>query len=75
MRDRSLYERILGLPKPWHVKDVQLRQEAGEIIIEVELRRPFDLSCPECGEPMSGYDHRRRRWRHLDVGCNLNRKC
>ena len=67
MRDRSLYERILGLPEPWHVKDVELRQEAGEIIIEVELRRPFELSCPECGEPMSGYDHRRRRWRHLDT--------
>ena len=67
MRDRSLYAKILGLPEPWHVKNVQLREEAGEIIVHVGLRRPLKLACPECGEPMTGYDHRRRRWWHLDT--------
>ena len=67
MHDRRLYERILGLPEPWHVQDVELRDEAREVIVQVRLRRPLQLSCPECGEPMAGYDHRRRRWRHLDT--------
>lgn len=67
MRDRRLYEKILGLPEPWHVTDVDLRLEEGEIIVEVALDRPLELACPECGEPMKGYDHRRRRWRHLDT--------
>jgi transposase len=67
MRDRGLYERILGLPEPWHVTDVEVRDEAKEVIVQVGLRRPLKLSCPECGEPMAGYDHRRRSWRHLDT--------
>ena len=67
MRDRRLYERILGLPEPWHVTDVELRDDAREVIVEVALRRPLKLACPQCGEAMDGYDHRRRRWRHLDT--------
>jgi len=67
MRDRALYEQILGLPEPWRVTDVQLRDDDREVIVTVGLRRPLELSCPECGESMPGYDHRRRRWRHLDT--------
>jgi transposase len=67
MRDVGLYERILGLPEPWQVTDVELRTEAGEVIVEVGLRQRSELACPRCGGPMAGYDHRRRRWRHLDT--------
>lgn len=67
MRDRRLYEKILGLPEPWRVQHVQLREGSGEILIQIQLRRPRQLLCPECGESMPGYDHRRRRWRHLDT--------
>lgn len=67
MRDKRLYERILGLPEPWYVEDVELRDEPAEVIVRVALRRSARLQCPECGELMSGYDHRRRRWRHLDT--------
>jgi transposase len=67
MRDVRLYERILGLPEPWQVTDVELRTEAGEVIVEVGLSARSELACPKCGEPMAGYDHRRRRWRHLDT--------
>ena len=67
MRDRGLYEKILGLPAPWQVTGVELREEAHEVIVEVELRGSPALSCPECGESMTGYDRRRRRWRHLDT--------
>lgn len=67
MRDRALYEQILGLPEPWRVTDVKLLDDEQEVVVEVGLRRPLELTCPECGERMAGYDHRRRRWRHLDT--------
>lgn len=67
MRDIALYEQILGLPKPWRVTDVKLRDHEQEVIIEVGLARPLELTCPECGERMTGYDHRRRQRRHLDT--------
>ena len=59
MRDRRLYERILGLPEPWRVSDVQLHVEATEVIVQVAMRGQPELVCPDCGETMSGYDHRR----------------
>lgn len=59
MRDRGPYERILGLPEPWKVIDVELRD------VEVAMRAAAGLACPECGEAMTAYDHRTRWWRHL----------
>lgn len=67
MRDKRLYERILGLPEPWYVEDVELRDQPAEVIVKVARQRGAPLLCPECGEVMNGYDHRRRRWRHLDT--------
>jgi transposase len=67
MRDRGLYERILGLPEPWQVVDVDLQDEAREVVVEVAMGGSSVLACPECGEPMTAYDHRKRRWRHLDT--------
>jgi len=67
MRDRGLYERILGLREPWYVMDVELRDEAREVVVEVAMRGAAGLACPECGEAMRAYDHRTRRWRHLDT--------
>ena len=67
MSDRGLHERILGLPAPWHVEDVELREDARAVIVKVGTRRRLKLACPECGEAMDGYDHRRRSWQHLDT--------
>ncbi|MBN2735935.1 MAG: transposase family protein, partial [Spirochaetales bacterium] len=35
----------------------------------VELRDGSELTCPICGKVSKLYDHRKRRWRHLD-SCN-----
>lgn len=67
MRDVRLYERILGLPEPWRVIDVQLRQQEGEVIVQVAMSGAPELCCPECEGPMVGYDTRPRQWRHLDT--------
>ena len=66
MRDRELYARLLGIAPPWHVQDVELRLDAGE----VQVRLAPDAAafeCPHCRTTAPGYDARERRWRHLDT--------
>ena len=65
MRDTDLYAQILGVRAPWKVTDVSLRLADGEVEVLVEHDGGSALSCPECGSASSGYDSRRRRWRHL----------
>ena len=66
MRDKDLYAAILGLQPPWHVEEVTLRLEAGEVQVRVASDRGA-LRCPTCGQEAPGYDTRERRWRHLDT--------
>jgi len=66
MQDRELYQKILGIEKPWKVVGVELDVEDREVRVHVahlEHKPP----CPECGRPCSRYDARTRRWRHLDT--------
>jgi transposase len=66
MHDTDLYARILGIAAPWHVSDVQVRLEQGEVV--VRLGRDLSaLHCPTCDTVTPGYDRRERRWRHLDT--------
>ena len=66
MRDKDLYSKILGIEAPWKVIDIELDQGDREVRVHLanEEARPL---CPECGKACPGYDHRRRRWRHLDT--------
>src|ERR1700722_3797649 len=67
MQDRELFRRILGLEAPWQVRELELQQAAGVVVVRIERRRGDALNCPECGQAMSGYDTVPRRWRHLDT--------
>lgn len=67
MDQNRLYERILGLSPPWRVSSVELDEESGEITIEVTLVDGSLLLCPKCGKSCPRYDHRSRKWRHLDT--------
>ena len=68
MDDRSLYQAILGLNKPWEVQAVELRLTEGEVRIRVEVNPDEVLQCPECGRPAPRYDQSsERQWRHLDT--------
>ena len=69
MRDKDLYQKILGIESPWRVTDVELFLEAspGQVIVHVELEDGTPLSCPHCGRQVPGYDKRQKRWRHLDT--------
>lgn len=67
MRDKDLYQQILGLSTPWFVADVELCQEEQRVVVHVGRTRSSALECPECSKEMVGYDSRERRWRHLDT--------
>jgi transposase len=66
MHDRELYSKLLGIEAPWKVRNVDVRLEAGEVEIFIE-HSGSKLTCPTCGTKCSGYDTRRRTWRHLDT--------
>jgi transposase len=67
VRDRDLYAKILGLPEPWSVADVDLDLADKMVVVRVVRRADVSLECPECGQICPGYDTLPRRWRHLDT--------
>lgn len=66
MNDKRLYEQILGIVSPWHVEQVELKLDKGEVLIAVEGSSETHV-CPECGRRCPRYDSSERRWRHLDT--------
>lgn len=50
--------------------EVELRLEAQEVEVRLELEPSTRPPCPECGAACPIYDHQPRRWRHLDT-CQL----
>jgi len=66
VNDKKLYERILGITSPWHVAEVELKLENGQVLIAVEGSVESER-CPECGLRCPRYDSKERRWRHLDT--------
>ena len=67
MRDKGLYERILGIEKPWRVVEVGLDQESEEVRVYIKGEEGKRLACPKCAQASPGYDKRERSWRHLDT--------
>jgi len=60
------YEQLLGLGDGWRVEQVELDHAEREVRIRVVAQREA-LRCPQCDAACPGYDHRERRWRHLDT--------
>ena len=65
MDELSLYEAILQLESPWFVEQVELINEQVNVYVSVDSSE--QLCCPECQKRSPRYDHRQRRWRHLDT--------
>ncbi|MEO8778040.1 MAG: transposase family protein [Rhodanobacter sp.] len=70
MRDKQLYQQILGIKSPWRVEAVEVSAESGEVKVHVQAKADTQHRCPHCGKRCAGYDRRTRRWRHLDA-CQL----
>ena len=66
MRDRELYQKILGIEVPWEVVNVELDLAGREVRVHLKNTEPTP-PCPVCGKPSRRYDLRSRRWRHLDT--------
>jgi transposase len=67
MRDKELYQQILGIGSPWRVSEVELDLKEEAVTVHVALEPGAVLTCPECAQACAGYDRRARRWRHLDT--------
>ena len=58
---------LLGIHAPWKISEVTFAHEAQEVRIHVAYEDDHQLPCPEYGSACTGYDHRSRQWRHLDL--------
>ncbi len=67
MKAKELYARILALEAPWAVTEVDLNTDEGDVTIFVTSEEAAELPCSKCGKLCTRYDHRQRRWRHLDT--------
>ena len=65
MKDLELYQQLLGLVEPWHVKQVTLNREERSVEVEVVCAETV-WGCPQCQRRMHVHEWERRRWRHLD---------
>jgi transposase len=71
MRDKQLYEQILGLTEAWYISRVELNVAEQRVDIWVEHRDGVAWPCPTSGRSVALYDHAdERMWRHLDT-CQL----
>jgi len=61
------FGQLLDIEAPWRVSKVTLTHKEKQVQFEVVCEEGAELTCPECGAVCPGYDHRTRKWRHLDV--------
>lgn len=65
----EFYNNILGVESPWTITSVRRDSDTRVVTTLVEYNSEDGIPCPECGAKSRIYDHRKRRWRHLDT-CN-----
>ncbi|MCP4103661.1 MAG: ISL3 family transposase [Lentisphaerae bacterium] len=65
----EFYNGILGIEPPWEVVSISRDSESRIVTAQVHYKKEISLTCPKCKAESKLYDHRKRRWRHLD-SCN-----
>ena len=65
----EFYRNLLGVNEPWEVTSIKRDSNSKEVIAVIKIREKSELYCPICNRKVKKYDHRTRRWRHLD-SCN-----
>ena len=67
MKDKELYEQILGITSPWKVERVELNMESRGVDVYLEHASKIKFKCPKCDVECSVYDHSEERiWRHFN---------
>ena len=68
MKDTELYTRLLGIKRPWYIKEVTYGDNPERIDIYLEPGPGILLPCPECDNYSPVYDHmEEREWQHLNT--------
>ena len=68
MKDTGLYTRLLGIKRPWYIKEVTYGDNPERIDIYLEYGPGIFLQCPECDKYCPVYDHmQEREWQHLNT--------
>jgi transposase len=65
-RQYSLFEAALGIRDPWEIEEVRFDYDCRRLDIILDFQRGAAFTCCECGKPLTAYDTRIRKWRHLD---------
>ena len=67
MPDLDLFQRDLGLEKPWEVVDVGFDAEQKRLDLRIDFAKGVKFPCPECGrEGCSVHDTEQHTWRHMN---------
>jgi transposase len=66
--DRQTMSQLLDLPN-LEVKQFYMEEQDGKVYLHLECQHQHDVAiCPRCQQAAgSGYDHKKRSVRHLDV--------
>jgi transposase len=68
MEDTELYTKLLGIKRPWFIKEVTYGESPERIDVYLEHEPGMLLPCPECDRHSSVYDHmKERQWQHLNT--------
>ena len=68
MDAEELYEKLLNLASPWHVKAVAAEYGAETVLVYLEHAETATFVCPLCGRSCDVCDHTEEKaWRHLDT--------
>ncbi len=70
MRPNELFEKALGLCKPWYIEKIDFDEEKRKLDVQINFERGavFEHIDEETGEveQCKGYDTKEKEWRHLN---------
>lgn len=66
MKDKALYQQILGDTGPWSVDEVSLDVKLETVTVRLKVAAGTAWGCPTCGGRMHIKEWRTRQWRHMD---------
>jgi tetratricopeptide (TPR) repeat protein len=68
MKAEKLYQYLMNLAPPWHVKAVVVEDDAPEVMVFLEHKKSAGPACPLCGCSCSFCGRTEEKsWRHLDT--------
>ena len=67
MKDTDLYQQVLGLEKPWQVREVKLELAAKRVTVLIECDRGVRWGDERDGSRAHIHGWTKRQWRHLDT--------